>query len=307
MMPPTATATSTGKATRSALARRRGEGRALVMAHRGTAGATVPENTARACQAAVLSGADIVEIDVLESTDGVFFAFHDGQEPSRLGRDIDLRELHSTEIATLPFAGIIAPATPAVVETLDSVLTGLWDRFPDALVNLDRSWPYWPQLLPFLDGYHDPERLILKSPVADRDWRRLQQHEVKYPYIGICRTVNDVDEMIAALDLNVVGLELIASDELSPFYDPGYLRELQGRGLVLLANAEIVGSDNLFAGHDDDESLFGSSTGGWNRLLDLGFDIIQTDWPWLLRRAITAKWRGGRDAGDAEAPPCSCR
>lgn len=301
MMSPTAT----GSALQSALASHRYRGRALVMAHRGTAGATVPENTARACQAAVLSGADIVEIDVIESTDGVFFAFHDGEEPSRLGRDIDLRELHSSEIATLPFAGIITSGMPAVVETLHTVLTGLWGRFPDAFVNLDRSWPCWPGLLPFLDGYGNPERLILKSHVADRDWRILQRHAVKYPYIGICRTVTDVDDVLAARDLNLVGLELIASDQHSPFYDPDYLRGLRDRGVLLLANAEIVGSENLFAGHDDDESLFGSATGGWNRLLALGFDIIQTDWPWLLRRAITAQRRGERDACDA--PPCACR
>jgi hypothetical protein len=257
-----------------------------VMAHRGTPGVTAIENTARAAIAAVLSGADIVEIDVVGSTDGAFFAFHDGQEQRLLGQNVDLLHLTAAEIGELSFARMINDGPAAQIETIQQVLISLWAKFPDALVNLDRSWTHWPSFLPFLDQLDRPDQLILKSPVADGHWEHLQHHPVKYPYVGICRTMEEAETVLALRNVNVIGVELIAATNDSPFLNKAALAPLRERGAILIVNAEVlVGGTALFAGHDDDETLFGTGP-GWSKLLDLGFDVIQTDWPWVLRNHI---------------------
>src|SRR6478735_6344991 len=48
----------------------------LVVAHRGVWN-VAPENSLSAIEAAIHAGADIVEIDVRRSADGVFFVIHD--------------------------------------------------------------------------------------------------------------------------------------------------------------------------------------------------------------------------------------
>jgi hypothetical protein len=259
-----------------------------VMAHRGTPGVTAIENTARAAIAAMLSGADIVEIDVVGSTDGAFFAFHDGEEQRLLGKEIDLLALTAAEIGELTFARAITDGLSTPIETIEHVLATLWARFPTAQVNLDRSWTHWPRFLPFLDRLGRSEHVILKSPAGGRHWEHLQRHPIKYPYMGICRSMDEVELILALTDVNVIGVELLADTTDSPFLDKDALRSLHNRGAILIANAEVlVDGPNLFAGHDDDETLFGTGP-GWSRLLDLGFDVIQTDWPWLLREHIAA-------------------
>ena len=50
----------------------------LVCAHRGTCGASVIQNTRLAFNNALLHGADIVELDIVRSKDGIFYGLHAG-------------------------------------------------------------------------------------------------------------------------------------------------------------------------------------------------------------------------------------
>ena len=45
----------------------------------------------------------------------------------------------------------------------------------------------------------------------------------------------------------------------------------------------------LAGGHSDDASLTGDPDAGWGWLMDRGFDIIQTDWPGMLRQYMDAR------------------
>ena len=58
----------------------------LIAAHRGTSGGSVVQNTILSYQNALLHGADMIEVDVSMTIDGVFFAFHNGEEPVEIGR-----------------------------------------------------------------------------------------------------------------------------------------------------------------------------------------------------------------------------
>lgn len=283
------------------LAERLARRRPLVLAHRGTAIGSVAENTLAAARASIASGADMVEIDVSASTDGRFYAFHDGTEQENLGIVTNLCTLDAARIEELRYVRVDRRERPARVEPLLELLGALRDhRGPDgeeALVNVDRSWPWWPTLLPLLDRLGMTGRLLLKCPAtATAALDVLRAQPVKHPFVPICTEPEQVEDLIEDRDLNLVGVELLAGAEDHPFVDAGYIASLHARGLLVLANAEVLTNDRpLFAGYDDERALAEGPEAGWGPLIDLGVDVVQTDWPWLLHA-----YRERRD-GDASA------
>lgn len=262
-------------------ARRLDDAGRLIVVHRGVAAGSVAENTIEAVIAARRSGGDIVELDAVSSSDGVFFAFHDGMEPILLGIADNLATLPADRIRTLRHLRIAGAARSGRVPELGDVLAALPE---DALVNLDRSWPWWGTLLPWLDAQGVTDRVLLKCWAADAArLDLLRAHPEPYPFMPICRTPDEARRILDDDALNTIGVELIAADADSPFLDPGVIAGLRERGVFTMVNAEVLTSGPpLFAGHDDERALFDDPDRGWGPLFDLGIDAIQTDWPWLL-------------------------
>ncbi|MFC0673293.1 glycerophosphodiester phosphodiesterase family protein [Brachybacterium hainanense] len=271
----------------------------LVIAHRGTGIASIVENTRAAARASLASGADVVEIDLTESADGAWFAFHDGEEPRLLGISENLRLLTAAQIRELEYVHVARPGRTARVEGLLEVLVSLAPT-PGAdlapLVNLDRSWTAWPRLLPALDELGMTGQILLKSPAPLREQLDvLRAHPVKHPYLPICRSPQEVEEITRDRDLNVVGVELLTPTLDHPFADPAYIAALHARGLCVLLNAERLANDKrLFGDHDDELAVLCGPEQGWGPLLDLGADLVQTDWPWLLSAFRDGRRRPGR-------------
>lgn len=254
------------------------ERRPLVAVHRGTGLGMIVENTVPAVTAALRSGADMVEIDIVESTDGDYFVFHEGYEPLQFGFDRVLSTLSTTEIEALTYG--LRVAGPRIrIERLETVLR----TFPGVLFNVDRSWAYWERLLPWLDGLAIAEQLTLKSTADDESLAILRAHPVKYPLIVFAHHPTDIDKVAADPEINLVGAEVLAPSASHVFCDPDYVASLQEQGLLVYVNALDLGNgDTLMAGWDDTQSVLGDPDEGWGRLVTLGADVIQTDWPALL-------------------------
>lgn len=255
------------------------EKRPLIATHRGTMAGMVTENTIRSTVAALACGTDIVEFDVVRSSDGSFFIFHDGYEKYRLGSSGHLPDMTAAEIAQLSYRRHGEDIEPEGVTALDDLL----HTFPDTFFNVDRSWHYWDTLLPELDTFHMEDLLILKCPVSREPFELLQRHAVKYPVIPMVRTVEEV-ELVASLEgVAIAGFELLADTVSHPFVSSDYLKSLHNTGYLAFLNAiNLENRKPLFAEFDDEASLFGDVADGWGTLVDLGADIIQTDWPALL-------------------------
>ena len=71
----------------------------FLAAHRGICGGNIPCNTLAAYKIAVDQGADVVEIDVTKSRDGVFFVFHPFMEPVFLQGGKLITEMTAEEVA----------------------------------------------------------------------------------------------------------------------------------------------------------------------------------------------------------------
>lgn len=247
-----------------------------VAVHRGSGRGSIAENTNKAIVAALAEGADLVEIDIVGSSDGAFYLFHDGYEPMVFGIPERLTELSAAQIDALNYSWNVSVPGGYPVERLTDTLTA----FPDTFFTVDRSWRWWDTLLDILAERGSVPHLVLKSPLLDEAVRTLAEHRAPFPYVPIVTRPADVEAVIADDRLNAVGFELIAAESDHPFCDPRYVAGLRKRGYCILLNALNLGNGvPLYAGFDDEVSLLDDPDKGWGELIRRGASIIQTDWP----------------------------
>ncbi|GAA1391692.1 metallophosphoesterase [Luteococcus peritonei] len=259
----------------------------LVTAHRGTPIGSAAQNTPRAALGALASGADMVELDVSVSTDGVSYAFHDGLEQAAFGRAENLEELDSRAIAELRHR-TSHPERPAPVPRLTEVL-----REVDAaggLVNLDRSWRHWPQVLDECALLGMDEAILVKFPASQPErLEQLRGSSARMPVMVICTSPDELEwtcrqaqEFLSGRSqVDVCAVELIADSAESPMASAESIAKAHELGLMVFVNCEVLEEGPpLFAGWDD-EMAHADPDQPWRRLSELGVDIVQTDWPWL--------------------------
>lgn len=241
---------------------------------------SIPENTINSAIAAFRQGADIVEVDVIESTDGDWFCFHDGYEPREFGVEQNIRTMSTEQIQKLTYRWASHDHLP--VERLETFL----EAFPQKFFNIDRSWWWWPRLLDYL-GSLDFRYFTIKSPAEDPWLTRLAEHDAKIPFVPMVRSLEQV-ELVLSHNINTVGLELLPSGEDHPFLNPNYISGLQDRGLMAFVNAIVLADRKpLYGGFDDEVSVLENPNHGWGRLVAQGADVIQTDWPALMRQYLS--------------------
>lgn len=254
----------------------------LVVAHRATGHGSIADNTGPAVKAALRSGADMIEIDVAASRDGEFFCFHDGYEPELLGIKANLQTLAADEIDQLSYIWVDRPGRRTRVERLLPLLEEFRGQ---TLFNLDRSWWRWPGLLRTLRGLNMADQLVLKCPAWEETaLGRLREFGVKFPFVPICATPDDVYRTVGDPGLNTVGVELITTTQHHPWFSAEVIEEFHQLGVFCLVNTETLTTGvPLFGGLDDELAITDSPEAAYGPLFDLGVDAIQTDWPWLVR------------------------
>lgn len=249
-----------------------------IVAHRGTASGLIPENTAESAQVALLSGADVIELDTARTVDGVFLAIHDTLEPELLGVTTPVTELTAAQVAELPFLRGQRAGERMHVQTLAHVLDSL--RGSGAEIHIDRGWRWWPELLPLLDELDLDDQVLIKVPADRESIAALEAAEPRQRVVPILRAESDVAGL-ESCRLNLDVIELVAGEPESALITASAIKGWQARAYRVMANAEIIGLP-LFGGYDDEMSIFVDPSAGWGRLAELDVDLIQTDFPWLL-------------------------
>jgi glycerophosphoryl diester phosphodiesterase len=271
-------------------------GRPLVIAHRGTALGSFPDNTLRSAIGALRSGADVVETDVVRSADGEFFLFHTGYEPKLFGTQGDVRTMTAAELDAQVFRWQGGEGRPGV-ERLDTLL----DRLPDAWINIDRSWGLWPDLLDHLAAREVEDRVLLKSPPAPEPLQALAEHPVPFLYFPIVRSPAEFETVRAVDGIHLVGAEVLAATEDAAFADPDAVALIaEDYPLVVMNALNLENGSILYLGADDETSLLAGPDQGWGRLVEAGATAIQTDWPHLLRDYLEQRRRGGGESRDED-------
>ncbi|MDO5408297.1 MAG: glycerophosphodiester phosphodiesterase family protein [Eubacteriales bacterium] len=252
----------------------------LIAAHRGTSGGNVVQNTSLAYKNALLHGADMIEVDAIMTTDGVFYAFHNGEEDLELGIDRDIREMSSSEVEELHTLNCMRKVCEQKLEHLEEVL----ERFRGkCLINIDRSWFYWKEIIALLERMDMKEQLLLKSGVEEQLLQELEESGSDLMYMPIMKTMEDW-ELVKKYNINVAAAELIFTDLDSDFLKPEFMKELKDAGIAPWVNAITLNDVDILSGLlDDNNAIKNGFDESWGRLMELGFEIIQTDWPALLK------------------------
>ncbi|NMA94698.1 MAG: glycerophosphodiester phosphodiesterase family protein [Clostridiales bacterium] len=255
----------------------------LIAVHRGSPGANIIENTIPSYQAALAMGADMIEMDVVSSTDGVLYAFHDGNEYRLLREKENIKTMSSEEIDSLRYYNNIGHKSSYKVEKLENVLMFFNNG---ELFNIDRAWDIFPQLVEVFAKYPGWEKqALLKSPVSRRVLEFLSSHPVKYMYMPIVYSQADIDLVLSYKDVNTVGVELIAKKDSDDFYQAETISRIKDMNLFAWGNAITLDDKTpLFGNLDDDISITDDPSKGWGKMMEKGIDIIQTDWPAILHK-----------------------
>ncbi|WP_054957797.1 glycerophosphodiester phosphodiesterase family protein [Paenibacillus dakarensis] len=253
----------------------------LIAVHRGSSGGHIIENTIPAYKAAIQQGGDMFEADVIQSTDGVLFTFHNGEEPRLLNVPDNIKTMDSATIDRMQYRNAIGNISRYKIERLHDVLAAF--KGEDVLMNIDRAWDIWAELLPALDQHDMMEQILLKGPVRREHLDYLNEYPGKYMFMPIVDSEADIEIMLEYTDINLVGMELVADSETHPLFQDELIAFLKSKNLFVWANAIVLNDERvLFAKYDDNTSIIQDPALGWGRLLNKKVDVIQTDWPALL-------------------------
>ena len=262
------------------------EKKVLICAHRGSWHGNVIQNTTMAYKAALMQGADIVETDTTASYDGEVFSIHDGVEPRLFGWNKNSAHLSADQISAFhPLNGLGEPSSHHI-QKLEEVFDFLCH---DELINIDRTWRAAGKVPALLDQHpHVLRQAILKAPLSHREiLDQLENHPVKYMFMPICYSLADVEEALAYRNLNMVGVELIAFSNDDELFSDEAIRYIHSKNLFTWVNAltltDVPPYKPLYGDLDDDISILEGPDRGWGRLFDKQIDVIQTDWPALVK------------------------
>jgi len=266
-----------------------GRHRPLIAAHKGSAGGNVMPNTVGAFTAAIRQGADIVECDVARTSDGTLILFHDGTEPLYLGIKQNVRTLSYPQLLETGYVNCNNNRTNQKVQEFRQALQAFKGK---TLFNVDRGWDHWDSIVEEIERQGMAAEVLLKSPPRPDLLARLESYPKKYMYMPIVSSMEDF-RAARGHEINTVAVELIFASAESDLARPEFLKSLKEEGILAWCNSLKLSDRHFFCGEfDDDVSILQGPEKGWGRLLDLGFDILQTDWPAILRDYLNGRYGG---------------
>ena len=255
---------------------RRQLNRPFLAAHRGVSGANVPCNTILSFKTAIEQGADVVEIDVSKSRDGAYFVFHPGMEHRYIGEGVRLEELSAREIERIPLLNADGVPTHYRIPALQEVFALLKGK---AYINVDKFWTDIRGITAEIRRAGVEKQVIVKTPVEDTYFAETETYAPDLMYMSVARDRDDVTDRLLGRNIRFIGTEALFTTEQDEIASAAYIRSMHARKLLVWANAIVYDEkDVISANLTDDLSLEKGVAAGWGKLIDCGFDFIQTDW-----------------------------
>ncbi len=261
----------------------------LICAHRGFSGADIPCNSMPAFKAAVMSGADMIELDVTKTIDGKYFVFHPGMEYAHLRKKKLISAMRSDKVKKLRFVNQDACPTDFGVSTLEEVFDYLRGK---CYINVDKYWTDIPGITECIRKCGVEKQVVVKTAIKDKYIKELLRYAPDLMFMPIVRNRDDITDELIAKGINCIGAEVLFEKEDEPVASDEYIKSMHDKGLIVFGNAIVYNkNDVIAAGHSDDNSFVVSPDYGWGWLADKGFDIIQTDFCPLVSKYLSGKPR----------------
>ena len=269
--------------SKSIFENRKAKGSPFLAAHRGVCGANVPCNTLASYKIALDLGADVVEIDVSKSKDGVFYAFHPWMEPVFL-KSKYICDLTSQEVDELFLLNSDSVPTSYRVPRLRDVLMLLKDK---AYINVDKFWTDVEGITREIRECGVEKQVIVKTGTDKETLERVKKFAPDFMFMPLVKHKDDITDYLQENGINQIGTEILFDSEDDDCISDEYIAKMHDKGLLVWANAIIYNEkDVISAHHTDDISLYDNPDKGWGWLIDKGVDFIQTDWLVLLQNYI---------------------
>ena len=166
-------------------------------------------------------------------------------------------------------------------------LTDVLERFRGkCLINIDRSWFYWREIISLLEQMDMKDQILLKSGVEEELLKELEESGTDMMYMPIMKETSEW-ELLEKYHINVAAAELIFADLKSGFLTEEFMGKLHSAGIAPWVNSITLDDETVLSGLlDDDHAISDGFDETWGRLIEMGFEIIQTDWPALLKGYI---------------------
>lgn len=252
----------------------------IVVAHRGAAGGNIPCNTATAYETALRQGADMLEVDLNKTADGVLVIFHPKMEKAHLGVDCSIPQMPYEEVKKLRYVNYDRTPTQFGVLTFDEVLERFKGR---CYINVDKFWDHPEDIYKAIKRHGMMDQIVVKSAPSDKVLEVLEDLAPELPFLPIVKNNFTIHEELMKRNINYVGAEMVFTSEDAPAISLELMDQMHRDGKLVWSNSIIYNyKDQLSAGHSDDTALSESPEKGWGWLADRGFDFIQTDWPQMV-------------------------
>ena len=243
----------------------------LIASHRGQ-WREYPENSLGAINEAINDGADIVEIDVHLTADGVPVLMHDStvdRTTNGTGKvsDFTLEEIKELRLKE-GLGGKTAALTEYKVPTLEEAMLAAKGR---AIVNLDKGWNIREQMYEVLVKTDTVDQGLFKG---SSNVEEAAEFMAKDPDILYMHIIND--ENADAVDTfpgrQPVAYEVVFNELSDPQIQPEKIQQIQKNSRVFINTMWY----NLAGKYTDEASLIDVNN-GWKAVTDLGANMIQTD------------------------------
>ena len=255
--------------------------RLLIVAHRGSSAGNIPCNTMAAYKAALAQGADMIEVDANMSRDGTLYSFHPKMESRHLGVDVSIPDLTDAEVQALRYVNYDCAPTQFGIATLEEIFELCKGR---CYVNIDKFWLYPREICALIRRFDMADQIVVKTSPSEQMLDLMEEVFPEIAYLPIIKADNGLHDALMKRNIHYVGAEVLFTDEESEVGCEAYIEKLHRDGKLVWANSIIYDHRaQLVAGHNDDISAAGNPDEGWGWLADRGYDLIQTDWPLMLR------------------------
>lgn len=266
--------------------------RALIASHRGKFGSSVMENTDLAFMLAMGQGADMMEMDLEMTKDGVIIGHHDDDMTRLFRRDSRVEDYTYDEIRNMPIYNVYGEECGESISTLEEILAALKDK---TYLVLDKCWNIWDEVAEVVKKYEMEDQIIMKFYIEDKEYIEWAKKHDEFLYIPM---VANPDDKAILYDMQkvtkVIGMEILPEKPDDEFLSREYIHELHEHGLKVWCNSLSLSKRLVYGGGFVDlVSLRYGGDKGWEELIDRGVDIIQTDWVYELRRYMEERTERG--------------
>ena len=248
----------------------------LLAAHRGVNGGNIPCNSLQCYRIAQLWGADIIEVDVTASKDGELFMLHPGMEKVHFREDINIANVHSSEVKKIFLANQDLTKTQYPVVTFDEMLEELKGK---CFINVDKFWNNPKSISERIRAHGMTDQILVKTGADKATLDKVEKYAYDMQYMTVTRGGTEVHEEIKRRNINYIGSEVLFDNDDCEVCSDEYIEKLHKDNLIVWANAIVYNyKDVIASNHTDDVSVLGNPDDGWGWLAKKKFDIIQTDW-----------------------------